>query len=195
MTMLWRSLWVWLSFRWRGRLGALDTSRLQLRVWPGDIDMNLHMNNGRYFSVADLGRLDLGLRSAVWLNALRRGWRPVAGDSDARFSRSLKPFESFELQTRTLGWDQKWTYCEHRFVREGRVCALVLVRYLFVSKRGPVPPSKVMALSGREEQTPTLPDWVLRWSETQDRISAALKAEAATAAPAAGETAPRADGA
>jgi acyl-CoA thioesterase FadM len=180
MTMLWRSLWIWLSFRWRGRLGPLDTSRLRLRVWPGDIDMNLHMNNGRYFSVADLGRLDLGLRSGVWLQALRRGWRPMAGDSGARFSRSLQPFEQYELQSRTIGWDQKWTYSEHRFVRDGRVCALVLVRYVFVSKQGPVPPSKVMEVCGGGAQTPTLPDWVLRWSENQDRISAVLKAEAAT---------------
>src|SRR3546814_6266435 len=88
MMMFWRSLWVWLSFRLRGPLDALGTSRLQLRVRPGDIDMNLHMNNGRYFSVADLGRLDLGLRSRVWLRAFKRGWRPMAGDSNAPFSRS-----------------------------------------------------------------------------------------------------------
>src|SRR3546814_7866009 len=34
-----------------------------------------------------------------------------------------------------------------------------------------------MALSGGEPQTPTLPDWVLRWSDTQDRITGILKAE------------------
>src|SRR3546814_12972320 len=81
----------------------------------------------------------------------------MAGDSNARFSSSLQPFRRYELQTRTLGWNQKWIFCEHRFVRGDRVCALVVVRYLFVSKRGPVPPSKVMALSGGEPQTPTLP--------------------------------------
>lgn len=189
MMMLFRSLWVWLSFRLRGPLDVLGTSRLELRVWPGDLDLNMHMNNGRYFSIADLGRLDLGLRNRVWLRALRRGWRPVAGDSDARFSRSLLPFRRYELQTRTLGWDQKWLYSEHRFVREGRVHALVLVRYLFVSPRGPVPPAKLMEVCGRGEQTPTLPDWALRWSETQDRISAALKAESA-AAPGAAPEAP-----
>lgn len=182
MMMLFRSLWIWLSFRLRGPLPVLGTSRLQLRVWPGDIDMNLHMNNGRYFSVADLGRLDLGLRSRVWLRAFKRGWRPMAGDSDARFSSSLQPFRRYELQSRTLGWNQKWIFCEHRFVRDDRVCALVLVRYLFVSKQGPVPPSKVMALGSADAQTPTLPDWLLRWSDTQDRITTMLKTEYAARA-------------
>lgn len=178
MMMFWRSLAIWLSFRWRARLHALDSGCLRYRVLPGDLDSNLHMNNGRYLSVADLGRLDHGLRSGIWYQALRRGWRPLAGDADARFSRSLQPFERYELQTRTLGWDQKWIYCEHRFVLDKRVCALVLVRYLFVSREGPVPPSRAMALSGEELQTPTLPDYLIRWSENQDRISQRLKAEA-----------------
>src|SRR3546814_9027725 len=89
---------------------------------------------------------------------------------------------SSDVCSSDLGWNQKWIFCEHRFVRGDRVCALVVVRYLFVSKRGPVPPSKVMALSGGEPQTPTLPDWVLRWSDTQDRITGILKAEYARSA-------------
>lgn len=178
MVMFWRSLWIWLSFKWRGRLPALATSRLRYRVMPGDLDSNLHMNNGRYFSVADLGRLDQGLRSGVWREALKKGWRPMAGDSDARFSRSLQPFAAFDLHTRTLGWNDKWIFCEHRFMQGSRVCALVLVRYLFVSRKGPVPPARVMALSGEDLQTPTLPDWATRWSDVQDRISSVLKTEA-----------------
>src|SRR3546814_11902700 len=128
------------------------------------------MNNGRYFSVADLGRLDLGLRSRVWLRAFKRGWRPMAGDSNARFSSSLQPFRRYELQTRTLCWNQKWIFCEHRFVRGYRVCALVVVRYLFVSKRGPVPPSKLMALSVGEPQTPTLTDWEIGSASLRDKV-------------------------
>lgn len=182
MMMLWRSLWIGLSFRWRQRLHALASSSLHYRVMPGDLDSNLHMNNGRYFSIADLGRLDQGLRSRVWYEALRRGWRPVAGDSNARYSRSLQPFERYELQTRTLGWNHKWVFCEHRFIKEQRVCALLLVRYLFISDKGPVPPAKVMSLSDASVQTPTLPDHVIRWSDNQDRISTLLKAEAPRAA-------------
>lgn len=177
MMMLWRGLSVWLEFRWRAPLGVLGRSRLRLRVWPGDLDLNLHMNNGRYLSVADLGRLDLGLRSGIWLAALRRGWRPLAGDATVRFSSSLQPLRRYELETRTLGWNDKWIFCEHRFVRGGRICALLLVRYLFVSQRGPVPAAQVMALGGEDQPSPVLPDFVLRWSDTQDQISAMLKTE------------------
>ena len=49
------------------RLGLLDTSEVRLRVWPSDLDFNLHMNNGRYFTVMDLGRIDLMIRIGAFL--------------------------------------------------------------------------------------------------------------------------------
>lgn len=181
MVGFWRTLYVLLTFRWRGRVGLFDTSRLTLRVTPGEIDFNFHMNNGRYFSAADMGRLDWGLRSNLWRRALRHGWRAVAGDSNARFSRSLKPFRRYELHTRLHGWNEKWLFCEHRFVRHDQVYATVLVRYLFLSSRGKVPPAVVLEKAGHPTESPPLPDYVLRWHETQEALTAALRAERQTA--------------
>ena len=45
------------------RLGLLDTGSLHMRVWPTDLDVLMHMNNGRYLSLMDLGRVDLLVRS------------------------------------------------------------------------------------------------------------------------------------
>lgn len=185
MVGFWRTLYVLLTFRRRGRIGLFETSRLKLRVMPGEIDFNLHMNNGRYFSAADIGRLDWGLRSNLWRNAFSHGWRAVAGDSNARFSRSLQPFEQYQLESRLLGWNEKWLFCEHRFVRENAVYATVLVRYLFLSKRGKVPPSVVLEKAGHVAQSPPLPEWVQRWHEAQESLTAALRSErpAATRTP------------
>jgi hypothetical protein len=33
----------------RPRIGILDETVVHLRVWPEDLDFNLHMNNSRYF--------------------------------------------------------------------------------------------------------------------------------------------------
>ena len=179
MVGFWRTLYVLLTWRLRGVVGLFDVSRIWLRVMPAEIDFNLHMNNGRYFSAADIGRLDWGLRSNLWRKAFRHGWRAVAGDSNARFSTSLQPLQRYALDSRLLGWNEKWFFCEHRFVREERVCATVLVRYLFISRRGKVPPAKVLEMCGYDPVSPQLPDWVLRWHEAQESLTAALKAEAA----------------
>ncbi len=177
MVGLWRTLYVLATWRRRGTIDLLDTSRLRLRVMPAEIDSNLHMNNGRYFSAADIGRLDWGLRSGVWRKALRHGWRPIAGDSNARFSASLQPLQAYELASRLLGWNDKWMFCEHRFIDDGRVYATVLVRYLFISKRGKVPPAKVLALCGYDQPSPPLPIWAQQWHEVQEMLSSALRSE------------------
>ncbi|SFF50728.1 Acyl-CoA thioesterase FadM [Fontimonas thermophila] len=179
MVGFWRTIWVLLSWRLRGPVGLFDPSSITLRVMPGEIDFNLHMNNGRYFSAADIGRLDWGLRSGLWRRALRHGWRAVAGDSNARFSISLQPLQRYRLDSRLLGWNEKWFFCEHCFVRNGRVCAVVLVRYLFLSRRGKVPPTKVLQMCGYDAVSPPLPDWVLHWHQAQEQLTASLKAGSA----------------
>ena len=46
---------------------------------------------------------------------------PVVGDALAKFRRDLKLFQSFEIHTRLIGWDHKWGFLEHRFVRNSGV--------------------------------------------------------------------------
>lgn len=181
--MIFRTLGILLTYRLRSRLPLLGVSRLRLRVRPGDLDLNLHMNNGRFFSVADLGRFDHGLRSRLWAEAFKRRWRPMAGDSDGRFSASLQPFRRFALETRLLGWDAKWFFSEHRFLQGSRVAAVVVVRYVFAGARGVVPTTQVLEAIGHTDPSPTLPDWVLQWRDAQDALVRNLKQEAATRSP------------
>ena len=39
-----------------------EISKLTFRVWPTDLDLSLHMNNGRYLTIMDIGRLDFMVR-------------------------------------------------------------------------------------------------------------------------------------
>ena len=176
MVGLFKMLWVWLTYRQRGRIGPFDSADIMARVMPWDLDLNLHMNNGRYFSIADIGRFDCWMRSGVWNKALTRGWRPVAGDANARFSGSLLLFQKYRLSTRVLGWNQKWFFTEHRFLRGERVMCTVLVRYLFIGKEGPQPTSAILDLMGWTMPSPALPDWVTTWERAQNALSAHLRA-------------------
>lgn len=179
MLMMLRFIRVWLLSRLRRRIALDQSSRLPLRVWPDDLDLNFHMNNARYFSNADLGRLDWWVRTGLWQRALARGWRPLAGDASARYSRSLQPFQRYELHTRLLGWNSKWFFAEHRFVARGGVYAVLVVRYLFLGRDGSRPrPEEVLALVGWQQGSPPLPRWVELWDEGQERLSAELKREA-----------------
>lgn len=179
MVMLLRSLWIIFQARWRRRLSIDGCSRIRLRVWPNDLDLNIHLNNGRYFSAADIGRFDWWLRTGLWHTTRRLGLRPMAGDASARFSRSLQPFQRYRLETRLLGWDHKWFFAEHRFMARQRTCAVVTVRYLFIAGDGrKASPAEVLTQHGWQQPAPELPSWVRDWSAGQDRLSKSLRAPA-----------------
>ena len=151
----------------RPRHDPLDESRVSLRVWPNDLDINLHMNNSRYLLAMDLGRWDYGLRCGVLQAALRRRWFPVLGSETLGFRRALDPFQRFELATRVVGWDEKWWWFEQRFEVAGRVHAVGRVKALFRGPEGHVPPAALLAAIGRSDASPPLPEPIRLWRDAE----------------------------
>lgn len=96
-----------------------DTSRLAFRVWPHDLDPSMHMNNGRYLTLMDLGRLDILARSGLLRAAWRHGWTPIASGIQIRYRRELRLLQRFRLETQLVGWQSHLVIMEQRFVIEG----------------------------------------------------------------------------
>ncbi len=156
MNLLFRLLVVLLrSMPRRGTVGVLDVTTLRLRVWPTDLDLNVHLNNGRYLSIMDLGRIDLILRVGLLGRMVRDGIRPVVGSVQIVYRRSLAPFQAFDLTTQLIGWDEKWTYLRQQFHDDsGAVCADAYVRALFVRRGEKLTSAEVSALAGNGLQSP-----------------------------------------
>ena len=122
------------------------------------MDLNFHLNDGRYVSLSGLGRVDLMLRTGLLRRALKRGWYPVVGAVVIRYRREIRAFEKFELHSRILGWDEKWFYFEHRFEKAGEVAALAYARGVMRTREGAVHPADVLTLVQWTEPSPPLPD-------------------------------------
>lgn len=168
MNLLVRLLLVLAGALRRPRLHPLDEAVVRFRVLPNDLDYNLHMNNGRYLSVMDLGRLDWVVRAGIVPMLLRRRWNPVVGSLTVRYRRPLEPFDRYELRTRIVGWDEKWFYVEQRFERRGEVVARAFVKGLFLAPGGArVPPGEVVAASGREVEPPPMPEGIREWTHAE----------------------------
>ena len=147
---LWlRRLVTMLRARLGASLGALDTATTPFRVWPHDLDVNLHMNNGRYATLMDLGRVDLMVRAGVAGRLVRAGMHPVVVAQHIAYRRSLAPFERFRIETRVTGWDERSIYLEQVFRRaDGTACARGVLQTLFLDRNGRVPTERVIALLG-----------------------------------------------
>jgi acyl-CoA thioesterase FadM len=159
------------------RLDPLATTRVALRVWPNDLDFNMHVNNGRYLALADISRVHWFLRTGVLQSARRERAIPIVGDVIAKFRRDLKLFQQFHIETRMLGWDHRWGFLEHRFIREGRVLGVVAIRGVFKGPNGPIEPGTLLSALGISATSPALPLWVDEWNDGCDSLSHVLREE------------------
>lgn len=181
MNLWFRLLMMLLRRPWRQAADPFATTVVPMRVWPLDLDLNRHVTNGRYFTMADVGRMDYVLKTGAFRTALRHKAVPIVGDVWGKFRRELKLFQRFEIHTRMLGWNDKWIFIEHRFVSKGRVIGVVIMRGVFRAARGTLPPLEIVRDLGVPEQSPALPEWLMRWSASCDAMSLQLREEEAGA--------------
>lgn len=146
--------------------GLMDASRVAFRVWPHDCDLNFHMNNGRYLTFMDLGRIHLIGQMKLLSRFVKDRWHPILGAAEISFIRPLAPLQKFFLVTRMITWDDKYFYIEQRFVTgEDRLCAVAYVRGLFMVGREKIPPQQAIALLGPVPPAPPMPEILERWNE------------------------------
>lgn len=160
---------VWLRALGKGPAGVLEEIRFPLRIWLSDIDVNLHVNNGRYLTLMDNGRFVFMVRTGMLSMAAKRGWAPVVGAATVYFLRELRALERVELTTRLAGYDSKWMYFEHRLEKDGVAHAVAVAKIIVKHKGRTVPPAEVLAALGYLGEAPALPEYVQRWIEVSPR--------------------------
>lgn len=156
---------------------ALDATALTFCVLPNDLDLNGHMNNGRYLTIMDIGRMDFVLRLKLAWYVIKNGYIPVLSSATVRYRLPLLPFQKYRLTTRILCWDDKWVFIEHRFVikggkKDGAVAAIGLVKGSFFSKktRGTIPTGDIMAAIGLTDPSPPIPPYLQKWQESEEAL-------------------------
>lgn len=184
MRLIFRLLWLILS-RVRGeRVDFMDSVDTRMRVYPNDLDIFLHVNNGVYLSYADLGRMDLMLRSGTFNRIRKRGWYPVVAEETIQFRKSLTLGQVFNINTRIVGWDERAIFMEQVFTRGDELIARAIIHARFLSRSGgKVSTRDLMDLLKIDRQSPRLPDYVRAWVEStrlQARLHSNLQSQAPT---------------
>jgi len=170
MVVFFRLIWALIRARLKPRIDLLDESSFAMRVWPNDLDLNVHMNSGRYVSMMDIGRVELLARTRLLLDVFGRGWRPIAAMTNIRYRRSLLPFQRFVVRSRVVCWDEKWLYFRHVIEHRGQLCAIAYVRGLLRSKEGNVTPAQILEVAGKPGlASPPMPDDIARWLSVEPR--------------------------
>jgi acyl-CoA thioesterase FadM len=152
-----------------------DAVELTLRVMPTDLDLNGHMNNGRYLTMVDLALATIFIRSGFMKLCLSQRWQPVGGGSVVYFRRALTVFQRYTLRFTVAGWDEIWTYGRFEFLRNGELCANGFVKGAATSRHGLVPSAEIYPVLGYREPSPAFPDDLLAWIAADRLLGARTK--------------------
>jgi acyl-CoA thioesterase FadM len=146
MSLLFRMIYVYLLTLFRERLPIGKTeSNLRLITLPNDLDINMHMNNGRYLTICDLNRVDMFIRTGLAKVMLKKGWMPIIADHTMTYKRPLKLFERFHVSLSLTHWDEKFFYMTHTFMAGDRLVAVGTSKGVVRAKCGVVAPEEVIA--------------------------------------------------
>ncbi len=145
-----------------------------LRVLPNDLDINGHMNNGRYMTVVDLMLMEFFVRSGFARVMLRQGWRPMSGGALITYRKGLKPLQRYRLRFWHAGADQHWNYMRFEFLRaaDGALCAAGYMKGAAVGRQGLVPNARSFASLGLPFEPGALPEAVRHWLAAEGGVMA-----------------------
>jgi acyl-CoA thioesterase FadM len=146
MNLLIRLLYVLILAMFRPRLPAGKArSVLRLVTLPNDLDLNFHMNNGRYLTLCDLSRVDMFLRTGLVRLMWQRHWAPLIAEHTMVYKSGLRLFDKFELTADITHWDEKYFYMAHRFERRGKLVAEGTSKGVIRGREGVIAPEQVLA--------------------------------------------------
>lgn len=145
MSLIIRMLWLLLASMFKPRLPIEKPSNtLSLRVLPNDLDINFHMNNGRYLTICDLTRVDMFIRTGLAKTMLKEKWIPVITEHTMKYKKALRPFQKYRVTMDVTGWDDRSFFMTHAFIVNDRIVAEGTSLGVILSKSGVIPPATVL---------------------------------------------------
>lgn len=145
MNLYFRLIWLLLKniFR-KEKNDPLANYVTSFHVLPNDLDLNFHMNNGRYLTIMDLARIDFMCKTGLFRVALKNKWWAVLGASQMIFLRPLKLLQKYQIHTSMECWDHKWLVMKQIFISNGKVVAIGKIRGLLRGSNGNISPETIM---------------------------------------------------
>ena len=152
--------------RVRGK-SLLDTAISHHRAWPWDTDMFGELNNGRILTQFELGRWGLAVEIGLLQEMRRRRAAFAVAGVSVRYRRRIPLWARYRVETRPLGWDEKYLYLEQTMWMGDVPAHQMLLRAAIVTASGTLPMPELASALGHPAASPPLPDWARNWIEAE----------------------------
>ncbi|MBU2862546.1 thioesterase family protein [Reinekea marina] len=148
------------------KFDPLATVETNFRVWPHDMDVNIHLTAARYFSFGDLGRMGWLRNNGFLWRFFKGGYRAVLNAQELTYIREFTPFSKVKLEVELMSWDEKYGYFEQRFYSKGKLFAVGHARMAILQKGKVLPYDAVFESFGQQCQSPSETEAIRDWKET-----------------------------
>lgn len=145
--------------------GLFDTVSMEFRVRLFDIDMNMHLNNAKYLKYMDRCRLEHAVSTGLLDKLIQARCNAVVANTEIAYVRELRPYQQFTIETRILGWDDKYVYFDQRFISQGKLHTHALIRVVHLYGGKAISPQAMQEITGLNMQSPALPEYVEQWKK------------------------------
>jgi YbgC/YbaW family acyl-CoA thioester hydrolase len=101
----------------------MSAVKRSFRVGLADIDFNMHINNARYMVFMERARWDHPVQTGTWDIMLKEKLNFIVAGIEMGYIREIRLGKKFQVESRYLGWDEKYLYLEQRFMADGKIHA------------------------------------------------------------------------
>ena len=131
-----RLLFIFFSARRRNRITTTNlVNEITTIVLPNDLDLNLHVNNGRYMTLCDFNRVDLFIRSGLAGLMVKNKWAPIVAEHTMTYIKPLSIFDKIRVSMEITHWDEKYFYSNHCFYKKDTKVAEGTSKSLIISRK------------------------------------------------------------
>ena len=140
---------------------------IHLMVLPQDIDLFMELNNGRYVTLLDLGRFSYGAKVDMGSFLKKNKWSLTIVGTYNEYRHRLRLFQRFILETKIIGYDEKWFYFFQKIQRNDKTHMASIVKFSYTNSTGLVVPRDVIKAMGLNYDPNQLPNWIKELTKHQ----------------------------
>ena len=118
--------------------------------WPVDLDPWWELNNGRTLTLYDLGRISFLLRTGLKDKVVKQGWRFTVAGSSIRYRKRVTMFTLLKVNTRFIGWDERFIYFQQTMWGKTQPISSILIRSAITDTNGIVNSDQFLKIMGPE---------------------------------------------
>lgn len=151
-------------------INLLETSTLNMRVNFLDIDPFMEMNNGRYLTIMDVGRINHGFCTGFNDDVIKHRLGFTVVGTSIKYRYRLPLWRKFKMTSTIIGIDTKWFYWHHEFYSDDRITTAAIVRTGVLYKSKLIKIDELERLITKKIKKIEIPSWVESWTKSDKLI-------------------------